>query len=75
MRVEVISGSSLETSTGWGIAIRVGIGVEVVLELGVPQQLNNGTLLFSSTSTPPSDAGAIELADYSMDLIFTPSAR
>lgn len=48
---------------------------EVVLELGVPLQLNNGTLLFSSTSTPPSDAGAIELADYSMDLIFTPLAR
>lgn len=48
---------------------------EVVLELGVPLQLDNGTLLFTSTSTPPSDAGAIELADYSMDLIFTPSAQ
>lgn len=48
---------------------------EVVLELGVPLQLNNGTLLLASTSTLPSDAGAIELADYSLDLIFTPATR
>jgi|GEM_PF-1482137 len=48
---------------------------EVVLELGVPLQLDYGTLLLASTSTSPSDAGAIELADYNLDLIFTPASR
>lgn len=48
---------------------------EAVLELGVPLQLDNGTLVFTSTTTPPNKQGATALKHYRMDLVFIPAAR
>lgn len=45
---------------------------EVLLELGRPVRFGNGSLMLVSTSTPASDAGAIALKCYRLDLRWTP---
>lgn len=45
---------------------------EMLLELGQPVAFGDGTLTLVSTATPPSDAGAIALKSYRLDLRWQP---
>lgn len=45
---------------------------EMLLELGQPVEFGDGRLTLVSTATPPSDAGAIALKSYRLDLRWQP---